>query len=443
MLKSSKNILKSSQFNEYLGCIMNEFVVYNNLSSAMIEVSESTYKALINCQLYNLSDQTITGLRKGHFIVEKNKNEIEEIRKRKIEIQENNTVIGLQILPLFRCNFNCTYCFQKPIRNEKVMPKNVMDGIISWLEGKIKSTTKVLNIMWFGGEPLLALDQFKYLSKNFIDITDARNIRYYSNIITNGYLLNNSNIQLLLENGVKSAMVTIDGTEKVHDGRRMLKNGGKTWRVIIDNLKKALNRGLSVTIRINIDKTNINAIDHLLEDLEKERILNDVGYFFGLISHFGNACSSIQDNLLSMEETDKILKQKKIMDILSRANNFKYRVPADLVGCVASAKHSYVVCPSGELYKCSKTIGDQKEECGNILNPDSNHPNFIKWLDIDNFNIKLCSSCSMIPVCRGKVCAYDVMNKLGRFEQCNKKRDHKTYIESLKRLYLNKKEDLI
>jgi uncharacterized protein len=222
-----------------------------------------------------------------------------------------------------------------------------------------------------------------------------------------------------------------------------LKNGGRTWRIIIDNVRSAVDKGMSVTIRINVDKSNIDSIDRLLGNLEELNVLNEVGYFFGVVTHFGGACPSIEDRLLSMEETYRILKDKRVTDILSHSNNFKYRIPADLVGCVASSRHSYVVAPNGELYKCTKTIGDPNEMCGNIENPDPTHPNYVKWLDSDNFYDKSCSTCSMVPVCRGKICAFDVMNDSEKCERCNYEEDHHQYLDRLIKLYRNKKSEQI
>lgn len=430
-------------FNEYLGCLDGQWVIYNNLSSAMIEVPKDLYAALENSQLDSLSPKNLNALSQARFIVEGDKNEIDDLRKKKKEIQESTAVIGLQILPTSACNFCCDYCFEKSENSGEHMSREIMDKIVSWVADSIKPTTSVLNVMWFGGEPLMAVEQIKYLSKAFLEITKDKNITYYSNIITNGYFLNEKNVDMLLENQVKSCMVTIDGPEDVHDRRRKLKNGGKTWRIIIDNLKSAVDKGMSVTIRINVDKSNIDSIDNLLVDLEEQNILNEVGYFFGVVTHFGDACSSIEDQLLSMEETDRILKQKKIRDILSRANNFKFRPPADIVGCVATSTHSYVVAPNGDLYKCSKTIGDPTEICGNIDNPDPMHSNFGKWLDIDNFHDKFCINCSMIPVCRGKFCAFDVLNNSEKYENTDCEKNHQQYLDNLIKIYRNKKLEQI
>jgi uncharacterized protein len=138
-----------------------------------------------------------------------------------------------------------------------------------------------------------------------------------------------------------------------------------------------------------------------------------------------------------MEEMSQIFKKKKITDVLKRSTNYNSRTKADLVGCVATTKHSYVVDTGGELYKCSKIIGNPQEMCGFIDNPDPKHPNFAKWLNMDNFYADYCSDCSMFPVCRGNVCAFEILYNSGKYEQCKLKNYHPEYIDRLKKIYQN------
>ncbi len=404
----------------------------------MIEVPEALYHALANNQPGTISPQNLSALNQAGFVVDENLDEVQMLREKKEEIKKNVSVIGLQILPVLFCNFQCVYCYEKPADKFEVMSSEVMDGIISWVRNTMKPTTKVLNVMWFGGEPLLALDQIDYLSKAFLGTCRDSDLSYYSSIVTNGYHLTEKNIDILLQDKVRSAMVTIDGPEEIHDSRRMLRNGGKTWKTIINNIETALKKGMAITIRVNVDKSNIDSIDRLFENLDEIGILNKVGYFLGIVTRFGHACSSIDDRLLTTEETDLIVQKKKIIEKLSAANNFKIRTPADLVGCVAAAPHSYVAAPDGSLYKCTKTIGDPGEICGNIAEPDPHNPLFQKWQKLDNLDVASCCKCSLIPVCRGMVCAYDILKNSEKFENCSLNIDHHYYHDHLKITYREK-----
>ncbi len=430
--------VKTSLFNEYLGCIEGRWVLYNNLSCAMIDVKEDLYNAILNNQLTALSPQSILTLKQAKFLVAENQDEVQEIRDKNKSIQENNEVIGLQILPSTFCNFGCSYCFEHNIKTRNSMSQDVMDHIISWVRHKVKPTSKVVNVMWFGGEPLLAMEQIVYLSKSFLEITRESQLVYYASIVTNGYLLTEKNIDLLLESKVSTCTVTLDGPEAIHDRRRVLKNGGATWRTIVNNIKLAIKKGIHVTIRINVDKSNCDYLDPLLDALAEENILNEVGYNFGTVTYFGQACSSIEDQVISTEEMNKLFDQKKITDLLKGSKTFKSPIHPDFVGCLANSIHSYVVGPKGELYKCTKSIGSQDESCGNINNPDAKHPNFLKWLNLNNFHSELCSGCSLFPICRGTVCANDVLSDPGKNGNCSLKNNKSEYHDRLVKMYQNK-----
>jgi len=47
-------------------------------------------------------------------------------------------------------------------------------------------------------------------------------------MITNGYLLNEKNIDFIINNEIKFLQITIDGNEEIHNKRRYLKNGNPT-----------------------------------------------------------------------------------------------------------------------------------------------------------------------------------------------------------------------
>lgn len=437
----SKKGWKTSQFNEYLGELKKErWVVYNNLSGAMIEVKRDLYDSIRNNDVKQLpKPQYYKALSHGKFIVEENIDEVEEIKKTRQNAFEAVSVIGLQIVPTLGCNFKCTYCYEQAQDKTKLMRPEVMDAVIDLVNRKVKSTSQYLNTMWFGGEPLLAVDCIQYLGKALFRLSQNNNIQYSAGIVTNGYLLNEKNVGMLLQHKINACQVTIDGPEEIHDRRRMLKNGGKTWRTIVDNVKYAISKGMRVSIRMNLDKININSIEVLLKELEEVQILKHVRVSFGLVSHFGNACRSIENTLLTLPEANSILKQKKLKDLLRkpREEQIKRAVP-DFIGCVATGAHSVIVGPEGELYKCSKSIGDEREQCGTIFGMNEAHPNFRKWVDCSNLEVEPCKRCPMLPICRGNGCAFHYVVEQENIFTCNQSVHHEKYLNKLISLYEQK-----
>jgi len=212
----------------------------------------------------------------------------------------------------------------------------------------------------------------------------------------------------------------------------MLKNGKGTYKRILNNLRSAIASGMNITVRINIDKKNIHNVKELLQDLEKEGILNLIRISFGLVNTFGSVCRSVEEDLLNPLEATESIRRDNLEEMISKHEGLNRPGPT-LLGCVAKQKLSLIVGPEGEIYKCSKTIGEQKEICGSIFNVDYENSNYKKWISEDIIYNDFCWKCSMVPVCSGTGCPYDSLIKNKR--DCDQKEKHDHYLELLKMLY--------
>jgi len=440
MVNSGNGIWKSSQFNEYLGPLSNnQWVIYNNLTGAMIEIGSELYNSIKTNELSSLNKpEIIKNLIYAKFIVLKDMDEVHEIKGIREKYIRDVTAIGLQILPTTACCYQCSYCYQQPGIKPKIMSNEVAEAILYYLKKKIKSSTRYLNVMWFGGEPLLAIKRIRLLSRRFLEITDSNNIKYYAAMITNGYFLTEENIEILNANRVDFCQVTIDGPEKIHDSRRMLKNGGKTWKITMDNIKNAIAAGIKITVRMNIDKRNIDHIEEFAHVLRDYGLLNLIGISFGLVTSYGNICRSIEDTLLNLPHANEILEKKNIEALFDLKAKEPERSIPNFFGCVATAANSVIVGPEGELYKCSKNVGDLTERCGTIFQFDDSHPNFKKWLSCNPLEIESCHSCSLLPICNGTGCAFTHIVEKKNIFACTQEERHKKHIDKLIDLYWQK-----
>lgn len=97
------------------------------------------------------------------------------------------------------------------------MSDQVEEDVVSFV--KRHEMVKSLNVVWFGGEPLLAFNRMKSLTQKFLNM----DLVYEAGMITNGYLLTDRVIDHFTDMKIKSIQVTVDGLKDVHDGRRCLK----------------------------------------------------------------------------------------------------------------------------------------------------------------------------------------------------------------------------
>lgn len=79
---------------------------------------------------------------------------------------------------------------------ELYMSDKVENEIIKYIQNNIESNNQInkLNITWFGGEPLLCIDQIVRMTEKINNIALKNNIFTSYSIVTNGVLLNNDDV---------------------------------------------------------------------------------------------------------------------------------------------------------------------------------------------------------------------------------------------------------
>lgn len=113
----------------------------------------------------------------------------------------------------YRCNLKCSFCYagcnltQNPINSDKELSTAELKAIIQ----KIATQAKVPSISFTGGEPLLRADLPDL-------IACAKSLDMRVNLISNGTLVNPVIAKKLVENGLDSAQISIEGiTDRIHD----------------------------------------------------------------------------------------------------------------------------------------------------------------------------------------------------------------------------------
>lgn len=271
-----------------------------------------------------------------------------------------------------------------------------------------------LGVTWYGGEPLLEIGAVEELSRFFIEIADAEKFDYSANMITNGTLLDEKTVELLLTLKVNHLQLTIDGPEGLHNRRRFYRSGKReSFADILGGLRLCAGK-IPVGIRINVDKTNIHRYKELVELLTSEKLLgtqsgNTVS--LGLVKDWTDCVSLDKRKMLSLEDFQFWLSD--IRGYLAglgfsqvKAFDFTPKVPC---GTVSVA--NFLVTPKGGLKKCwihatgpEGVVGDLKTGL------DLNRAAAVKWTAYNPSQDDECAACSLLPVCAGG-CPYDMLTK--------------------------------
>lgn len=139
------------------------------------------------------------------------------------------------------------------------MTNDIALKIVQFLKAQKKDK---VNIVWFGGEPLLGFNQIQYIS----DLLNSYHIEFSSSLITNGSLLTLDKIKQLANLNVKFIQISMDGVGKIHDNRRCFLNGKPTFSLISSNITNLLlNSSIPVCIQITVDHSNETAYNDMQE----------------------------------------------------------------------------------------------------------------------------------------------------------------------------------
>lgn len=319
-------------------------------------------------------------------------NELDFI-KSSINKEINHPFYTLTILPTYNCNFSCWYCVQK--HKDEYMSEQTVEAVKKHIAKYIEENNlKGLEIHWFGGEPLLCINnQLSEISKFALSICKENGIIFFNNITTNGYLIDENMAKKMDELHFRQFQITIDGTRKIHNLTRN-HNGKPSFDRILNNINLIIRYipKAQVFLRYNFTEENLGHIDEMI---------NEINEFFVL---------SIRKKIKILtvkvwQEDKKKFRKTCFNDIYRKFRDNGYSI-SDIelnnayAKCDADFKHNNVIFHNGNVDKCNNI---HPSEAHSILMDDGTIKNVKKdcpvWEDI--LSKKPCCNCKFLPVCMG------------------------------------------
>jgi len=349
-----------------------------------------------------ISQEQMTTLTASGYIIEDAIDEDQVLMEQRAFFQHDLSTLALTVAPTMDCNFACPYCFEGPKEDKLHMSPEIMDATVSFAERVCSPYTGKLQVMWFGGEPLLALNEIELFTTKIRTLIERRGMTYASRIITNGYGLTRKVAERLRRLDVTRAQITVDGTEAYHDKRRFLKvNSGSTYRRIIENICDVCDLIL-ITLRVNLDRSNIEDFIPLLQELRAMHVLDKV--------HVSPAFTQDYGEWTQQAYCDKLEYDDALSSVYHEAREYGvqvYNLPrAVRVFCGAQRDLSWTVDPSGNLHKCWNTLNKPEGRVGSVLSGVDEEA-VARWLAWGSGGEK-CNACSLRPLCMSG-CAYDAL----------------------------------
>ena len=322
---------------------------------------------------------------------------------------KSNEVKALCIHICHDCNLRCRYCFAdegayhsaREFMSEETA-KKAMDFLI-----ENSGNRKVLEVDFFGGEPLMCLDTIKNIVYYAKEKAAARGKKFLFTTTTNALLLNEEAIEFFNAE-MENVVLSLDGRKQVHDAIRKTVNGKGSYDFVINNIKNFVKsrgdkhyyvRGTFTAKNLDFSKDVLFLADNGFDSISMEPVVTD-----------------IDDLAIKEEHLPEILKEyerlcDEYLERYERGEGFNFfHFNVDLEGgpCLSkrvsacgAGNEYFSVAPNGDIYPCHQFVGDEKFKMGNVnggaLNAD------IRSTFAENclFTREKCDKCFAKYICSG------------------------------------------
>lgn len=392
-----KKNYKLSKYN-YFFSVDNVDYVYNTFSGALSELSDINGKErLINFEqapTEEIDDFYKAAIANG-FIIKSEVDETQILNFYRSNVICQNEQSVYEILPTTACNARCFYCFEEGVKIKTMTletAKKVCDFIINNNHNK-----KRILIQWFGGEPLLMPNIITYITQTLDENLAKKGVEIVYQMTTNGSLITEDMIELFKNVWhISKVQITLDGTKKEYEARKKYVNFPNAFEKVIENINLLADNGITVAIRLNYDRNNINDILDLIDYLgtsitSKNKV---ICYAYPLFGTDASSAPDVRETALLLVDINK----KIVENNLSHGKN-TFTLHFVTSKCYACLRNSFLINPEGNLAKCSMAMNED-EFIGNVSTPISLTSKYLNWCSTELPNSE-CYSCKFLPLCQG------------------------------------------
>lgn len=401
-----------------------QYLLINPYSGLADIIDEETLH-LLSADVKAPHDETVASLkRRGHLIEEGEEDDLFRsmyFLSKQIHADFSKQSLHV-VMPTYECNLRCPYCFERHLYRKELkwratMDEETVDCLFEAILALDSESEKEKCVVFYGGEPL----QVKNYSIIEYILKKGDELGYSFKIVTNGADFYHF-VPLLSQFDILKTQITIDGPKKIHDKRRYRKGKIGTFDDIAKGIDKALEYGLSVGIRINVDSQNMKYLPEFAAFYTEKGWYPDV-YAFATNVH-GADCVSYP-SLMSAEKfirelVELFLKDER-MDVLFQT----FRYPNVLLEHLFAGepfKPRFWACGShtsiliydalGDIYPCYEAVGEEVHKVGEYkptlqFNDTLNH-----WRNRTVFTIPECRECNLAFFCGGG-CAHRAYQNSG------------------------------
>ncbi len=380
--------------------------IYDTGSGALHECDDATARYLkgepveISDEELKETVEAIEGLRREGLL------DAPETQARPIKSPE---VKALCLHVSHDCNLRCRYCFADEgayhsVR--EVMSFETAKAAIDFLLRE-SGNRKVLEVDFFGGEPLMNFDVVKRTVYYAKEEAAKLGKRFLFTTTTNGLLLDDETVAFLNEE-MENVVLSVDGRKEVHDAVRKTVNGKGSFDAVIGKIKQFVKargdkhyyvRGTFTAKNLDFSKDVLFLADNGFDSISLEPVVTDIPDL-----------QIREEHLPTIEaEYEKLCDEYIRREAEGRGFLF-FHFHVDLEGgpCLAkrvsacgAGNEYFSVVPNGDIYPCHQFAGDAAWRMGNVFEGKLDGRLREKFARSCLFTRKKCGDCFAKFICSG------------------------------------------
>ena len=381
--------MKQSKYNTIVS-LGKQQVLYNTITNKFVVLSDAIKEAL-KCE--TVSPLSLK-LESNNYLVKDDVAEKQMIERSYVQRRFSSKVYQMTLNTSLDCNLCCWYCYETHAKKTN-MSLELVKNILLHLEIKSQADPfKILELSFFGGEPLLNYKAIKALLEGVKMLSERFDFDIHLTFVTNGTLINQKYVELLKEFKVRF-QITIDGNKDTHNNTRKYKSkllGTDSYGRIMDNLKLLNEQEAEFyfIVRVNYETDTLKSISKLMADLE-------------FLDKRRTALSLHRVWQHKATEEDSAL----LIDAINYINSMGFVVSTFplatiLENCYADNYNQAIINYDGNVYKCTARDFSSEQPSGKL-----NSLGLIEWnapLLLDRLALDIpqkCKDCLLLPSCTG------------------------------------------
>lgn len=311
-----------------------------------------------------------------------------------IEDAVTRSMMRLIVNPTEQCNLRCRYCYET--FSLKEMPEPIRRGVVNLISRRAELGLQLLELEFFGGEPLAAWNVVCYLSQKVKAACDKHGTKLVGRMTTNGTLLDKQRLDVLIKFGISIFQITLDGPPEYHDARRVNASGrgsfGAVWAALC--MMKASEHKLSVIIRVHHDPATVGPLiaSGFVRRIVEDFVTQDDR--FQLHFHAIHRWGGVHDATLAVYEKEEDgVATKRLAQAAVEWGALPAQVPqlnmSDAVGeagltiCYAARANAFIIRSDGRVGKCTVAFEDERNTVGLLTENGEliiDHDRHLPWL---------------------------------------------------------------